>query len=154
MEAPKQGSSPTMPTHSDAILFRILHFASLLERTWIRTLDPYGLLPVEFEVLFACKDMQQPTATDIAAMTTIEASSISRVVQRLFNKGLLARRRSQADRRVVYLRLTDAGIEIIEQIQEPLRELGDMISDDIGSEEIAGFVAAIARASAGLESLE
>jgi MarR family 2-MHQ and catechol resistance regulon transcriptional repressor len=50
------------------------------------------------------------------------APNITRLVDKLEAKGLLARRRCSEDRRVVYLEITEAGLKFVEQIGPDLAE--------------------------------
>ena len=51
--------------------------------------------------------------SDLAAMSVVTPSGLTRVVDRLVREGLVERQRCAADARVVYASLTDAGVERI-----------------------------------------
>lgn len=77
---------------------------------------PYGLSPVEFNLLLCCAESGECTATQLARVLPIDASRISRVVTRLVDKELLLRRRLPHDRRTVMLRLTNEGARLVAQL--------------------------------------
>lgn len=52
---------------------------------------------------------------DLASLLLLSKSGITRVVDRLERRGYVARKMSDTDRRVVLARLTDAGVEILEE---------------------------------------
>ena len=58
------------------------------------------------------------TATELAQMLSADASSISRVVSKLVERGLLSRRRPREDRRKVLLKLTEEGVALGLELHE------------------------------------
>jgi DNA-binding MarR family transcriptional regulator len=56
---------------------------------------------------------------------------VTRLLDRLEHRGLVSRRRSATDRRVVEARITDAGLELLAALDEPVdvftvRQLGHL----------------------------
>ena len=100
----------------------------------------HGLSPVEFEVLIrlARTPMSLLRMTDLATQTSLTASGVTRVVDRLADRGLVARQACATDRRTTYVVLSEPGLallgaalpghlEVIEQwLVGPLREAGDL----------------------------
>ncbi len=65
-------------------------------------------------VVLAVRGPQRPA--DIAAELNVAPSSGTRTCERLVRKGLVRRTRSATDRRVVRLRLSPAGKELVEEV--------------------------------------
>lgn len=65
----------------------------------------------------------QPAAslTDLAERTATHQSSVSVVVQRLVDRGLVSRTRSASDRRFVEIVITDAGREVLANAPETVQ---------------------------------
>ena len=111
----------------------------------------HGLSSVEFEVLLrlARSPLGLLRMTDLTAQTSLTNSGITRVVDRLVERGLVTRQACETDRRTTYAVVTDSGrtllarllpshLELIETwLLEPLRAEGD--------EELAAFVRALRR---------
>jgi DNA-binding MarR family transcriptional regulator len=57
--------------------------------------------------------------SDLAAAMAIHQSTASNLVERLSERGLLQRRRSTLDHRVVHLEPAPKGIKLMEQIDQP-----------------------------------
>ena len=93
----------------DSLLFPIIHLGVVVGRSMAEELAPYELSPVELAILLAVGDRPDCTAVMIAQLIPVETPSISRGVHRLVQKGMLARQRSEEDRRLVFLRLTSKG---------------------------------------------
>jgi DNA-binding MarR family transcriptional regulator len=74
-------------------------------------LAEHGLATVEFEVLLrlARSPMGLLRMSDLAAQTSVTTSGVTRVVDRLEDRGLVARQACETDRRTTYAVVTDAG---------------------------------------------
>jgi DNA-binding MarR family transcriptional regulator len=53
---------------------------------------------------------------------TTKSSDVTRLVDRLEKSGLVQRFRTEEDRRVIYVRLTEAGLAMIDELAQPLAE--------------------------------
>lgn len=114
-------------------------YAGLLARS-TGQLGAHGLSVVEFEVLIrlARTPLGLLRMTDLSAQTSVTTSGITRVVDRLQERGLVSRQACETDRRATYAVITEAGrhlmaavlpghLELIETwLTGPLRESGDL----------------------------
>lgn len=106
------------PEHSVGYLMRriVTSLAVAVERE----LDPRGLTNAQWVPLYKLSLGQVRTAAELARETQLDAGAVTRMLDRLEAKGLVARTRSQADRRVVHLELTAAGRAAADQIPHAL----------------------------------
>ena len=74
-----------------------------------RALAPIGLTARQALILLSCDLEEANTAAELAALYGLEASSITRLVDRLEKKRLIERTRSRSDRRKAILVLTAKG---------------------------------------------
>jgi len=74
-----------------------------------RALAPLSLTVNQAAILYSCSRGEGATPGRLAELYGLEASSITRTVQRLEKKGLITRVHSRTDRRQVMLRLTAKG---------------------------------------------
>ena len=117
-------------------------------------LAPYGLVSVDFNLLCACQRMGECTATQLAEVVPSDPSRISRIVNKLVEQGLLSRRRLQNDRRMVMLRLTDEGNELISQLYGRAQMYYAALMEGIAAEELRVFASAISRITENYRRLE
>ena len=61
-------------------------------------------------------------AVELAAKLVSRAPDITRMLDKLEQRGLIRRDRHAADRRVVQIAITPAGAELLEEVTQPLRE--------------------------------
>ena len=79
-------------------------------------LAPLGLAGAEFEALLrlARSPDRRLRMTDLTAQTSLTSSGITRVVDRLVDRGLVGREACATDRRSTYAVITAAGQQLIE----------------------------------------
>jgi DNA-binding MarR family transcriptional regulator len=97
-------------------------------------LEPFGLTGAQFAVLKSVADGIASTAADLCRYMHYDTGSMTRMLDRLEEKNVLRRERCTQDRRVVYLRITDSGNELLPK----LRSAGFRVI----SRHLAGFDAA------------
>ena len=97
-------------------------------------LAPFGLNAMQFAVLKHLADGNARTAADLCRHMYYDTGSMTRILDRLEEKGLVRRERCREDRRVVFLRVAPAG-----RAQLPrLRAAGSRVMED----HLAGLEAA------------
>lgn len=123
----------------------IWDLASALEKIWAGLLSPHSIAPSEFRVLAVCYELTSCTAVEIAARAPVDPSSISRIVHRLVQRGLLSRRRSQTDRRLVTLRLTGDGIELMQKLDRSLQDVENDLGRHLNQREFRSFAVSVSK---------
>lgn len=86
-------------------------------------LEPWGFSALEFSLLGVCYSAGTTTVTKLAEVIPIDSGRISRIVNRLHNRGLISRQRMASDRRVVKLQLSDDGRDLVPASGPTRREL-------------------------------
>lgn len=82
-------------------------------------LKPYDISIPQYNILRILRGANQPvTMNSIKELMIDKAPNATRLADKLINKGLVERRRSDTDRRVVYLALTEAGRELLKTLDE------------------------------------
>jgi DNA-binding MarR family transcriptional regulator len=95
------------PEESVMYLMRRITTAVALEVE--RQLEPLDLTNAQWVPLFKLHQGHASTAAELARDCHIDAGAVTRMLDRLEDKGLVRRVRSSEDRRVVRLELTDEG---------------------------------------------
>jgi DNA-binding MarR family transcriptional regulator len=72
-------------------------------------LEHFALTGAQYAVLKTLVDVSDATAADLSRILHYDTGSMTRMLDRLQEKGFLRRERGKEDRRVVYLRLTPSG---------------------------------------------
>ncbi|KNE18990.1 MarR family winged helix-turn-helix transcriptional regulator [Virgibacillus pantothenticus] len=94
----------------------------------------YGMKTSEFTILETLYHKGKQTVREISNSVLIKTGSITYVIDRLEEKGMLQREHCQKDRRVVYIDITDEGKNLMDEIfpkhQKVIEELFMDISDE------------------------
>ena len=111
MSAPSQTQIDTLRLSIDALVrvFRITDSPALGP-------DAPRLNPPDMQALLFVAQNPDCISADVGAFLGVVPTTTSALVDRLVRQGLLLRARTETNRRVVLLRLTDTGAELVRQI--------------------------------------
>lgn len=91
-----------------------------MRRFW-QLLQAFNLTPAQFMALFTLTRSSRPRPmSDLTSASLQDAPTMTGIVDRLEKVGLVERSRSDTDRRVVLVRATRAGYDMVRQVQEKL----------------------------------
>lgn len=82
-----------------------------------------GISSAQVWMLATIADTPDITVSQLSQAVSVHVSTASNLVDKLARAGLVERLRGEEDRRVVQLRLTDAGKAIMERAPQPLKGL-------------------------------
>lgn len=94
---------------------KLMDLARVAERRLEAALAGREVSLLELRVLSVSAARPGITAVEVSRALLVEPPTVSRLVQPLVQRGLLSRRRSQADRREVRLRATAGGLALLEE---------------------------------------
>ena len=80
-------------------------------------MQPLELTAMQWEPILLLKLERADTVAALARESNVNCGAMTRMLDRLEEKQLVRRRRSDDDRRVVHLELTDKGLRIGDEIQ-------------------------------------
>jgi DNA-binding MarR family transcriptional regulator len=121
----------------------ILRTANFFATDFNHLFRQHGLTEATYNVLRilrGCKhDPEAPhgrTCSQVGEHMITQVPDVTRLVDRLEQMGLAERRRCQRDRRVVYVAITDRGMDVLANLDGPVLELhrahlGHMASDEL-----------------------
>jgi DNA-binding MarR family transcriptional regulator len=108
------------------------------------TTSELGITSTQASILFMLAVGKCVTAADIAREYGIDASAVTRLIDRLEKRGLLSRVRSEEDRRVVRLALTDEGQLTAGKVPAIFTRVLDNLLNGLSPEEV-GFLKSMLR---------
>jgi MarR family transcriptional regulator, organic hydroperoxide resistance regulator len=97
--------------------------AALVLRFTEEALARHGLVIAEWRVLAALSDAGPQRQIDLADITSVEVSTLSRLITRLVRAGLVSRARSDRSNREVTVALTGQGTKLVEELIPVARDL-------------------------------
>lgn len=110
-----------------------------LEQVYEQLIAPLGLTILEWYVLRALYEQEGLTASHLATLVCRHPSSMTAVLDRMEEKGLLCRQVDVADRRVVHIFLTEGGRAYRPQVEALAARLDRLIKETLSDEQLATF---------------
>lgn len=99
-------------------------------------LTPHGLNNLDFTLIRLFLTDQEWTVSELAEILPMDDPAVSRVVSKLVDKGILERRRSRDDRRIVLLKLTKAGVALGLELHDKLHSYEAKLVEGVPKEEV------------------
>ena len=109
-----------------------------------RAVAELGVTSQQASILFMVATGKCTLAAELAREYGIDASAVTRLVDRLEKRGLLQRVRSSEDRRAVHLALTPEGLAIAARMPAIFRSVTEHLSTGFTPEEV-GFLKSMLR---------
>jgi DNA-binding MarR family transcriptional regulator len=128
--------------------------AALVERFTGAGLARHGLTIDMWRVLAALSNAGGGRQVDLAGMTSIEKSTVSRLVTKLARMGLATRSRSRTNNREVLVRLSARGQALVRRLVPVALDLERRASSGISAAEMSAVKRSLRRAYANLVAIE
>jgi len=99
----------------------LLRTTDALVRKEIEVLKTWGLSPTQYNALRILRGAGSDgvTCSEMSDRMLTRDPDVTRLVDRLESRGFIERARSDQDRRVVRTRITAAGLDLLEKLDEP-----------------------------------
>lgn len=121
---PKSAPSASAPLRLDTYLPYLINRTGVsLAARFSDALRPAGVTLQDWRVLAALREQDGQRLTELAQRTSIEVSTLSRMVGGLETAGLVSRSRNSADARAIAIRLTSQGEVVTATLTGPAEEL-------------------------------
>lgn len=100
----------------------LLRTADAIKRSLAHVIEPHGITPQQYNVLRILRGAAPdglPTLT-IGERMVEQTPGVTRLIDRLERKGLVARIPCPRDRRRVFCQITPKGLDLLEELDEPV----------------------------------
>src|SRR5688572_26415487 len=108
----------------------------------VTVLKSYGLSPTQYNVLRILRGAGAAgmTCKDVGSRMITPDPDITRLLDRLEKRNLLTRNRAREDRRFVTIQITPEGMEILSQLDGPIRQMQLEIFRNLGEDRVRQMV--------------
>jgi DNA-binding MarR family transcriptional regulator len=121
---PQSGSKARPGYPEEAASIDLFRTVDLLSRAPAQLLKSEDLSPTQYNVLRILRGAPSGLPCgEIAARMITRDPDITRLLDRLAKRGLIARRRETKDRRVVLTRITPEGLELLARLDAPVQQM-------------------------------
>ena len=137
-----------MRNRSEAALValrRILRATELNARSLARAT---GLTPSQLIILNMVDHLGDATPTDLARNASLTLATMTTLVDKLEDRGFITRRRDEADRRRMLIRITKTGKKTLVQSPDALQQQFQKRFESLADWEQASLIAALERVAA------
>lgn len=118
----------------------LLGRAALLKDRIIDThMEPHGITAAQFKVLIIMAQFGVDTPAELCRHLSLDSGSMTRMLDRLEQKDLLARQRNEADRRQVRLVLTEAGQKLADLLPQIGADAMNELTRAISAQELSSL---------------
>ncbi len=142
------------PSPSQEATVALLRTADMVNRLVDAVIGRQGITGQQYNVLRILRGAGEkglPTL-EIAERMIEQTPGITRLIDRLERKKLVARERCATDRRQVFCRITPAGLALLARLDEPVRAAGDRALHHLGKKDIAQLIELLDRTREGINA--
>jgi MarR family transcriptional regulator, organic hydroperoxide resistance regulator len=134
-------SKPFQHVEEEAFL-NVQRTADVLMQALLTVLKPCGLSATQYNVLRILRGAGNNgmTCKDIGGRMITPDPDITRLLDRLEKRNLVTRNRAREDRRFVTIQITGDGLELLRQLDEPIRDLQLEMFRGLGEHRVTELV--------------
>mgnify|MGYP002624022577 CR=1 FL=1 len=116
--------------------------ADLLIQEVTAVLKPFGISPTQYNVLRILRGAGEAglPCGEIANRMVTRDPDITRLLDRLEIRSLVARTREKRDRRVITARITPQGLALLEELEQPVADLTVRQFANLGRNEVQELI--------------
>lgn len=97
----------------------LMFTSNWFKKQFIEFLKPYQISEQQFNILRILRGAKDwVSMNDIKSLMVDKFPNATRLSDKLLTKGLVERKRSETDRRIVFLSITEKGLELLQEIDK------------------------------------
>jgi DNA-binding MarR family transcriptional regulator len=124
MASRRSAEKTTVGSREESAFVELLRTCDLLSRRLSLVLKEADLSPTQYNVLRILRGAPEGLACgEIAGRMITRDPDVTRLLDRLEKRGLIARSRESKDRRMVLTRITPEGLRALAELDEPIQDL-------------------------------
>ena len=109
-------------TVSDSVLIALRKIIQVIEMNSKKLVKRVGLTGPQLVILQEIARSGEVTAGEIARAVSLSQATVTGILERMEKRGLLARQRSDSDKRRIMVRITDFGRQILDEAPPLMQE--------------------------------
>jgi DNA-binding MarR family transcriptional regulator len=124
----------------------LLHAGDHIRRHVDALMEPFGVTGQQYNVLRILRGAHPESlpTLEIAERMIERAPGITRLLDRLERKGFVTRARCGEDRRCVRCSITDAGLELLARLDEPVEAADNEVLSMLSQEDLSELIRLLA----------
>ena len=128
----------------------IARTAAVLDHQVSQALKAHALTPSQYNVLRILRGAgaEGLCRNEVGARLVTQVPDVTRLLDRMEDTGLISRQRGSEDRRYVTTRITRKGLERVDKLDKPMRELHQTLLGHVSEKSLRALVDAMAEVRA------
>ncbi len=120
----------------EEVILNVARTAEYLATSGAALLKSVDLTATQYNVLRILRGAGSEglSCSEISERMITKESDITRLLDRIESRGFLSRERPPSNRRLVITRITDVGLRVLEELDEPVNEMNQKLVGHIGKE--------------------
>ena len=120
----------------------LLRTADVLQASVEARLKEFGLTSTQYNAMRILRGAGQEglPCSEIGERMITRDPDITRLLNRLEKRGLVARVRAKSDRRVIYGKITGAGLKLLREMDEPVEQHSREMLKHVGQEKLRQLI--------------
>lgn len=120
----------------------LLRTADALQTSVESKLNEFGLTGTQYNALRILRGAEPEglPCSEIGERMITRDPDVTRLLNRLEKRGLVKRTRAKSDRRVVYGRITAAGLRLLREMDEPIEQHGREMLKHVGQDHLRQLI--------------
>ncbi|TAK80136.1 MAG: MarR family transcriptional regulator [Betaproteobacteria bacterium] len=133
------------------LFFWLTQVIGARDRQLNQALKGFGLRVPEWRALATIYARERCTMSELADLTTIDRTTLTRTVDRMEHAGWVARRPDESDMRVVRLSLSAAGARLFARVWPTVQRLNRAAVDGLSAQAVAQLRSTLSRMKSNLD---
>ncbi|MBN1548386.1 MAG: MarR family transcriptional regulator [Syntrophaceae bacterium] len=141
---------------------KILNTAMGIAETWNEKTNNWlrenHITFTQFKAILLLSEKENQTLSQLSNGLSRTRCTMTGLVDRLEDKGLVRRKRSSKDRRLVYVSLTDKGrelaTELMDKVVPEISRIGESIMGRLTDSEVVALYSALGKLSTGIGEIQ
>lgn len=147
-----QQRRPFQSTAQEAVV-ALLRTCDAAVRHLAGVLEPHDITLQQYNVLRILRGAERPLPTmEISDRMIEQAPGVTRMLDRMENKGLVRRERPSGDRRQVLCSITPKGLDLVNALDEPMNAADEQCFAALDAQEQGKLIAMLDAIRAGLRT--
>lgn len=146
------GQTKPFTSLEEEVLLNIVRTGARLEHAIVEALRPFGVTPTQYNVLRILRGAGEPglRCDEVRRRMLKAVPDTTRLLDRLASAGLVVRERDAVDRRAVITRITEQGLELLENMDPSVRATHKTLVGHMSPSELERLVELLTQARRNL----
>ena len=125
----------------------VMRTADLIRGHLAAVIEPYGVTVQQYNVLRILRGVHPASlpTLEIGGRLIERMPGVTRLLDRLAEKGLVCRERDAQDRRLVNCSITEAGLDLLKEMDEPVLRADEAFIKRMSQQDVAALIALLDR---------